>query len=60
MILSLLAAFVCSGWVSEFRELPPDQAVERLAGDSSESASFLRAEALRIGMLGSGSSMRPV
>lgn len=46
MILSLLAAIACSGWVSELRALPPDQAIQRLAGDSSEGASFLRAEAL--------------
>ncbi|HXP89534.1 MAG TPA: ABC transporter substrate-binding protein [Fibrobacteria bacterium] len=47
MILPLLAAFAtAASEVPDLRALPPEQAVERLAGDSSEGSAFLRAEAL--------------
>jgi ABC-type branched-subunit amino acid transport system substrate-binding protein len=51
MIRSLLAALAVSGTiasasVAELRGLPPDQTLEQISGDSSEGASFLRAEAL--------------
>jgi branched-chain amino acid transport system substrate-binding protein len=47
MILPVLAALaMSSSEVSDLRALPPEQAVERLAGDSSEGAAYLRAEAL--------------
>ena len=47
MILPLLAALATSSSeVADLRALPPEQVVERLAGDSSEGSTYLRAEAL--------------
>jgi len=47
MILSLFAALaMSSSEVADLRTLPPAQALERLSGDSSEGAAYLRAEAL--------------
>jgi ABC-type branched-subunit amino acid transport system substrate-binding protein len=57
--MTLVALLCAAGWagqVAEIRTLPPEQQLVRIAGDTSESAGFLRIEALlRAGRLSEAS-----
>ena len=44
--VALLCAALHAGMVADLRALPPDQVLERLSSDTSESGAFLRSEAL--------------